>query len=392
MRLYFDFARYFANFRGVSTACFLAVILSASSVNTLMAGSEDLFYPMRTDWSESNGKVNLSVYVFNDLDESGEYDLGDRAMSGIATGIRQSGIPFSISRSNGNGFANFDASSFDESAIIDAAGSYEFEVFSPPGWYISTGNQVQQREVIALPGSLAGLILSAPLEPVGLVRYKFVRGTYSLPSAGFLKLEKNGAVVAQAELAPGEEFLWPVEPGQYKLVSEAGSRPVHVGQYPVDIGKVTAFPPSTAFGNIVHFEDMAAGGLEKAPSGYGGLNWFNLNIMENNYMPDSVGTVNGATSGINIVYTSSGHPASIYRDSPFDFIGVNLTLAWPRSEGEMLEFRFFQGDNLALTDSIGLSAYGPITYQPLLSGITRIELSTPHYWQAVLDDLIVITP
>lgn len=358
----------------------------------VFSGPNDLFYPSRSDWEQSNGKVNISIFVFNDLNENGIYDLGDRALSGIATGLSQNDEPITIARSNGNGFANYATSVLDESAVLDQAGRFEFEVFSPPGWRISTQNQTQFRQLSEIPGSIAGLGLSEMLEPVGLVRYKFIRGTFSMPTGAELLLLQDGATIARANLSPGEQFLWPVERGVYELVSGAVRRSVKVGDNPVDIGILSPSPLALADGQMINFDDMAASGLQKAPNGYGGLSWFNLNIMGANYTPDSIGYVNGATSGNNILYTSSGHPATIYADEAFDFISANLTLGWPEAETEELVFEYYRGDELVMTDRIGLSAFGPINYQPRIQGVTRIKLSTAHYWQAALDDLVIYQP
>lgn len=372
---------------GLLTGCLLMAFFGGPALSQ----SDDFFYPTRTDWTKSTGKTNFSIFVFNDLNANGEYDLGDRAISNIATGLAQNGTPLSLSRSNINGFANYAASISHENAPLHSAGSYDFEVFAPPGWRITTQNKVQTRELFPVEGSNAGLGMAEMLHPVGLARIRFIRGTYSLPQSGELTLLQNGAVIAQATLAPGEEFIWPVAEGRYALVSGEARREVVVGAYPVDIGSFTAAGNTMPQPRLIDFENMAPSGLQKAPNGYGGLDWFNLNIMASFELDNGVGYINGATSGQNILYTSSGLPAWIGADTPFDFVGVNLTLGWPQAEGEEALFRFYRGDDLVLQDHIGLSAYGPITYQPNISGVTRIDISTQHNWQLVLDDVRIHT-
>ncbi|NOR64278.1 MAG: hypothetical protein GQ535_17550 [Rhodobacteraceae bacterium] len=346
---------------------------------------------MRSDWSRSTGETNLSIFVFNDLNGNGRYDIGDRAMSGIVTGLSQNGTPISVSRTNINGFANYAASSSHASVPLSALGAYDFEVFVPPGWRVSTENKVQQRDIIPVEGSNAGLGMAEMLHPVGLERYKFIRGTYGLGSTGTLQLMQNGITIAEVDISPAQEFLWPVDPGVYEIVSGETRREVRVGAYPVDIG---TFATTQRFGmqnRVIGFENMAPSGLQKTPNGYGGLNWFNLNIVASAKLPDDIGYANGATSGYNVLYTSSGHPGWIEADTSFDFIDINLTVAWPQAEGEEAFFSFYRGNELVLQDHIGLSAYGPITYQPLISGITRVEISSQHNWQVVIDDLRVST-
>jgi len=383
-----DRLRHIYNLRIGPTALSLLAMVCGGPV---FSGTADLFYPTRLDWANSTGETNISIYVFNDLNGNGLYDLGDSAMADIATGLSQNATPLSVARTNINGFANYAASSSQVSVPLSSPGPYDFEVFVPPGWRVSTQNRVQHRDITLIEGSNAGLGMAEMLHPVGLERYKFIRGTYGLAASGRLQLLQNGLIVAEADLAPAEEFLWPVDPGIYELVSGGIRRDVRVGAYPVDIG---TFATAQSFGNgerVIDFENMAPSGLQKAPNGYGGLNWFNLNILASFNLPNNIGYINGATSGHNVLYTSSGHPGWIAAEYPFDFIGINLTVAWPKAEGEEALFSFYRGDELVLQDHIGLSAYGPISYQPLVSGITRVEISTQHNWQVVLDDLRVNT-
>ncbi len=111
---------------------------------------------------------------------------------------------------------------------------------------------------------------------------------------------------------------------------------------------------------------------------------------------NNIGYINGTTSGNHILYSSSGHPAEIYLDQAFDFISVNLSVAWPKGEDEdedeEVVFEFYREETLIRRDSIGLSAYGVIAYQPRIAGITRVRLATKHNWQLVLDDLVVNNP
>ncbi len=372
---------------GLLALCLLAI----GGSGPVFSGVDDLFYPMRSDWSQSTGKTNLSIYVFNDLNGNGIYDLGDRALSNIATGLSQNQTPASVARTNINGFANYAASTSHSSAPIALPGLYSFEVFVPPGWRVSTQNRVQLRELTLVTGSGAGLGMAEMLHPVGLERYKFIRGTYNMPAAGPLALLQNGTIIAETTLAPDEEFLWPVAPGTYTLASGSTQRSVQVGAYPVDIGTFSPLPTANGPSRSIGFENMAPSGLQKAPNGYGGLNWFNLNIISSTNLDSNIGYVNGATSGHNILYNSSGHAGTIYADTPFTFAAVNLSVAWPSAEGETAIFSFYRGDTLVLQDRIGLSAYGPITYQPKVAGITRIELSTAHNWQLVIDDIAVNT-
>ena len=355
------------------------------------ADSDELFYQMRQDWSESTGSTNISIFTFNDLNGNGIYDLGDRAFAGVATGLRRNGAPVYTARTNINGFANYPASLSAAHAPLSEAGPYEFEVFTPPGWRITTQNRAQSRNLVRVEGSNSGVGLAEMLHPVGVARYLFIRGTYDMPEAGDLVLYQESKVIARASLTPGEQFLMPVNGGHYSLESAGTRRLVRVTTLPVDIGKINKAPLSEQEGRLIDFENMAPSGLQKAPNGYGGLGWFNLNIMTAFSTSRGFGYLNGATSGANILYNSSGHAATISSGTPFDFISANLSVAWPKAEGEDVEFRFFRGDDLVLRDNIVLSAYGPVEYHPQIAGITRVEIATMHNWQLVIDDLRVST-
>lgn len=371
----------------LSAICWLVSALGTP----VYSGPNDLLYPLRQDWSQSDSGINISSYVFNDQNENGTYDLGDRAFADIVVSLGQGGLPLAAVRTNINGFANFTASTTKEDAPLSAPGTFEFTVVPPPGWRVTTDNLTQLRELISIQGSIAGVGLHEMMIPVGLSRKKFIRGTYRGDGAGQLELRQGDKVVARASLAPGEQFFWPVKRGEYMLVTNGHSRRVTVGNNPVDIGLAGVGKTADGQGRTIDFEGGAPSGLNKTPNGYGGLNWFNLNIMRSDFTPDSVGYINGATSGNHIVYTSSGHPSRIYADAPFDFHSINISAAWPKSEGEEVVFAYFNDDGLIFRDSIGLSAYGPINYQPLIKGVTLIEISTVHYWQMVIDDVVVTT-
>ncbi len=312
-------------------------------------------------------------------------------MVNIAVSLPQNRTPVAANRTNLNGFANFQASTTLEKSPLSSAGNYEFSTLIPRGWRVTTGNQTQQRELIAIVGSPAGLGLVKMLTPVGITRNKFIRGTYLGEMDGHIELQQNGKPVATADVTENDQFIWSVKRGEYTLITNGEPRPVVVGDYPVDIGLAGVPVADGLNGRKIDFETGAPTGLNKAPNGYAGLNWFNLNIMRSDHTPGSIGYANGTTSGNHILYTSSGHPGRIYADNPFSLLTVNLSAAWPGSEGEEAIFNYYRDDVLVLTDTIGLSAYSPISYQPMIEGITRVEISTKHYWQMVIDDLVVIT-
>ena len=170
------------------------------------------------------------------------------------------------------------------------------------------------------------------------------------------------------------------------------TRRVSVSAYPVDLGLLDStrgvLDPNRRT-EIIDFDNVNPRGLRKIPSGYAGLNWFNLNAIARDFTRMGQGYVNGNTSGDHTAYVSGGYPALIYSDTPFDFVGVHLSTAWLSAEGDSAIIEVWRGDDLVAQDSVTLSALSPVFYNPCLPAITRIRLMSEHYWQIVLDDLVI---
>ena len=354
-------------------------------------GLKHALYNIGTDKIGDRERLDISAYIFHDVNRNGVYDLGDRSMSDVVVAVGKGGAAVAAIRSNVNGFANFPTSSYLEDASIKETGFYEFSVISPPGTKVTTGNTLQIIEVIEIPDT--GRVLGAVRmpDPIGIAPYTFVRGTFSGALPAKATLLQNDEVLNSANIQPDGQFLVPIAPGEYIIRISDLERPVYVKNIPVDIGLMQNININDYVPNVLDFEGIAPLGLQKIPNGYGGLGWFNLNAMSTQMTLGSIGYQNGATSGTTIAYTSSGHPADIYLEDGFDFLGANLTISWPEGEGEQVKFEYFRGEKMVRTDTIGLSAYGPISYQPMISDITRVSITSLHYWQVVLDDLIIVT-
>jgi hypothetical protein len=51
--------------------------------------------------------------------------------------------------------------------------------------------------------------------------------------------------------------------------------------------------------------------------------------------------------------------------------------------------RAYRGEELVAEDSFALSHLGPVYFQADYLDISRLELTTAHYWQFVVDDLAI---
>jgi hypothetical protein len=350
-------------------------------------------YAARSDWTKAGGRLNYSSFVFLDVNRDGRYSVGDRPMAGVKVRLRRGSMLASM-RTNANGFANFKMSATKRRAVIRQPGWYDFVVSVPEGWTATGGNAVQSVEFHLIPGSVAGLGTDEMLQPVGLAPPRSVGGRLAPEDRIEVAALKGDTVLERAEISGQAEFRCPVpESADAVAVSAAGAeRRFPIAGYPIDVGKLDSKRGMVHAGRAIetiNFDAVNTRGLRKIPSGYAGLNWFNLNAMARDYTAGSEGYINGNTSGDHVAYTSSGHPAEVWSEKPFDFIGVALAGAWLKAEGEVATIESWRGNELIASDEIALSALCPIHYMPMLADITRIRFSTAHYWQMVVDDLMI---
>lgn len=350
-------------------------------------------YAPRRDWTKSRGKLNYSSFVFLDANRDGIYSVGDRPMGGIMVRLTRGGRCVRSARTNSNGFANFETSVRSRGVPIREPDTYAFTVSVPPGWVATTGNAVQERAFKLLPGSPSGIIADEMVKPVGLAPIRFVSGaTASVPAT--LCLLRGESELLRQRLDAGTRFRVEVPDQADRLVVEGEGigRGLMLSSYPTDIGVIEPRrTPIAAAATLetIGFDDVNPRDLRKVPCGYAGLNWFNLNAMSRDFGGNHHGYVNGNISGDHILYTSSGHPAEFWSEQPFGFHSVMLASAWLGSEGETAMIQSWRGDDLVAQDEVVLTALTPVHYAPMLSGITRVRFTTAHFWQMVVEDLVL---
>ncbi|GLQ79005.1 hypothetical protein GCM10007881_25220 [Mesorhizobium huakuii] len=348
-------------------------------------------YAVRTDWERSTGTVNYSSFVYFDADRDGTYGMGDRPMAGIVVRLfdGQGGFVASA-RTNNGGFANFAMSTSSADAVIRTPGTYRFAVSVPPGWRSPSANETQSQDFRLASGSPAGLVSQDLPEPVGLAPARSLAGRMAADSTATLSVMADGQILQTLVLASGSPFRLDLD-GSGDTVAIAGGgldRQLALSPYPTDLGLLSpqTLPIGAALPTI-GFDDVTGRGFRKIPCGHTGLQWRNLNAMAQDHTKGSEGYVNGNVSGDHVAYTSSGYPAEFSRETPFGFHSVLLSAAWLKSEGEIALIECWLGDQLVASDQLALSALTPLHYAPMLKAITRVRLSTKHYWQMVLDDL-----
>lgn len=371
------------------------------------------YYKDRTDWFPVNaGNANVSHYVFHDVNRNGIYDIGDKPLIQFAIRLTREDGSWAVRRSNLNGFVNFYNAIVDEDSEaakkveIRKPGVYTYEIILPDGWYVTTQNAVQKITYTELPGTRAGIVCDTVPVPIGVAQILTVSGS-------IVKKNENGTVdvannsdveVIVTSPAGKQEQIQLNDQGQYSFVGEPGIWKVNyhssLGNHerifelktaPVKACRVVLGSEENNIGhktivNIVDFENITNRTVQKTPNGVGGVNWKNLNIIH--HMFEGEGYSNGTVSGEYVAYNTSGYPVTIELPEGFDFYGAYFTAAWLHNgQGETLEVKAWRDDQLIADEEFKLSALGPFWLDADFRNITKLVLSTKHYWQFVVDDM-----
>jgi hypothetical protein len=368
------------------------------SVFDASAQTQEPYYAKRTVWdSYTGGDLNISGFVFRDLNRNGIYDLADRPMANVVFELVGPAGLQAITRSNINGFANFRMSALMKDADIVERGSYEYRTKIPPGWILTTGNAVQSTSFEIFPGSPADMVSSTPASPVGLAPILRIEGRAATPVT-LLATAPNGTK-RPVILDDDGHFTIPATPGSWllqiidKLNGRQVQRAVIVGRVPIRLSTISfsnlTRDRTARVNHTVQFDDLIkAVSIVEIPTGYGDLGWHNW-VVTHRLMYGGEGYINTTNSGEFVAYNSSGHPVRIYREKPFDFRGGYFGVAWANAEGETLTIRAWRNNELIYEDSLPLSTLGPTFFDADYRSVTRIEFATSHFWQFVCDDLSI---
>ncbi len=352
------------------------------------------------DWWRNRGtELNISCFVYRDVNRNGIYDMADRPYAGLPVALLRPKGDVVESFSNISGFTNFAMSARKWAAPINEPGSYRVEARPPKGWSVTSRNGEQEFSFARLDGSPAGLIAERTLIPVGVAPDLTIAGTVAVD---------RGPVTIRAVSPTGDleyprveasgAFAFPAGAGEWQLTFSQGAaqlvRRVTVRDYAVVLSRVTvdaAEPPARPEALVVDFDSLTPSDtLYEIPRGYAGLDWYNW-VATHQKMYKSEGMINGTTSSEYFAYNSSGHPATISRTQPFDLAGTYLGVAWPAAERFDVEVKAWRGNQVAYTDRLRASTAGPVYFDADYRGITRVEMRSLGYWQVVLDDLVYRT-
>jgi hypothetical protein len=353
------------------------------------AGGADNPYAKRVWGAFNGGDMNTSLLVFRDLNRNGIFDMGDRPMPHVAVELGKPDKRTHREWTNVSGFANFRMSVIGRDREVTDPGHYSFQVLPPPGWSVTTGNARQESDYVVMPGAPGDLIALKTTHPVGLAADLTISGV-AAPGSTVGASGPQG-VSQSAQAGADGRFSISVTPGEWQIEMSPDKkiRKVTVAEAPVILSTIPqrSAPddkPLPAL-HVVGFDDlMTTAAVFEVPSGYGGLNWYNLVAMHQRFT-GGPGYINTTVSGEYIAYNSSGHPAQVFSDKPFDFVGASFGAGWDDAEGETLLVKAWRGEDLAYEDELPLSAMGPVYFAADYRRITRIEIKTLHYWQAAID-------
>ena len=372
----------------------VAVVGLALPFGPSHAWDADSYYPKR-DWSAFNGgEMNTSLLTFRDVNRNGVYDLGDQPMPHVAVELRKPDGRTTMDWTNVDGFANFRMSVLKRDREVVDPARYAFGVVPPPGWSITTANGVQESDYVVLPGAPGNMIALATTHPVGLAPDLTIGGVAAAGSS--VSITGPDGAVTSVNVGADGRFSVAATPGAWQVDVASGQtgaserRDVVVASAPIVLsapaGKIEADAAPLPTLHVAGFDDlMTRSGVFEIPSGYGGLDWYNLVAVHQRFY-GGPGYINGTVSGEFVAYNSSGHPAAVSSGKPFDFVGAYFGVGWDGAEGETLIVKAWRGEAAAYEDRIALSATGPVYFAADYRRITRVEISTEHYWQAVIDD------
>jgi len=361
----------------------------------------------------AHGHLNVSLFVYRDLGRTGSHEVRDRPLAGVAVVLESPHGPPIMRRSNIHGFVNFTNA---PSSILDAdvtmEGTHHLRLVPPPGWTVTSNNAAQsityRRDPTTRPGILADRVPS----PVGLAPVPDVSGTFGLPLSGFSDPTEELPPIPSnvwaidslggyhdIEVSNSGSFATRLEPGPWTLSLQPPAAPEVIRRFRVGLGPIRLIGLGSTGAKLdpmpltctLDPQMFTTSRIGKMPNGVLGLDWNNFVPVEN-YFYEGEGYVNTSLFGRYVGYNTSGYPVTISSDRSFDLVGGFFGVAWASGEGEELIIKAWRDEELVHKSSSRLSAFGPLWIDADLRHIDRVEFSTQHYWQFVVDGLQLRVP
>lgn len=347
--------------------------------------------PEKKEADDANDGINISRFVFRDLDRNGRYDLGERPYAGLDVELSGPGRTPVRRSSNIAGFANFRMALGNTDRDINAAGALTFAAIAPPGWAITTSEKQADTMAIERPGSPGGLVVDPLLPLIGVAPELSISGRAE--AGARIRLVgpdgKTGEVTADADgrfSAPSTPGVWTVDWTPDNGAEDV--RRIAVGQWAVFAARpLAAQPEARARAAVADFDALTPSDtLFEIPDGYAGVGWRNW-VATHQKLYRGEGYINAAVSGEYVAYNSSGHPAKIHADKPFDFVGAFIGVAWPQGAKADIVVSAWRGEEKIAEERLRGRSEGAQWFDADWRGVTRVEFSHDNYWQIVLDDV-----
>ena len=134
-------------------------------------------YKKRTNWYPAEGtNLNISHYVYHDMNRNGIYDIGDKPLVQFAIKMTRPDGTTVIRRSNLNGFTNFTNSMISSPVDVSEPGEYTFELIVPDGWKTTSNNKIQTVNYRKGTTERSSIIADKVPIPVGVIQEPKISG------------------------------------------------------------------------------------------------------------------------------------------------------------------------------------------------------------------------
>ena len=368
----------------------LLIFISVSILNSSSATAAQ-----RENWK-------ISCYAYRDVNRDGIFDMGDRPYAALPIKMHRPDGTYRTLNSNIDGFANFVVEFGNKKeAQIHEPGTYKVEALPPPGWISTSEMDRQTLHMLRLPDAPGGMFVKDTCRPIGVAPNLKITGTFSIAENDAIDefevflTDSDGKTFNVPHSNSGYfEFAgypsrWMLEvrnaqgEGVYSRQVELKDAAVLLGQ--MDLADPWLDKPESDV-ETVHFDNLTiSDSLFEIPAGYHGLNWLNWISVHNRFY-FGAGYVNATVSSEYIAYNSSGTPALIWSDEPFDFVGTYISVAWTRGEEKDVVVSAWRGDELVHQDRMRLSRAGPVYFAAGYQQITKLEFRSLIYERITIDD------
>ena len=89
-----------------------------------------------------------------------------------------------------------------------------------------------------------------------------------------------------------------------------------------------SFAASSAYAQVINFDDLPSDTPTRISNGYAGLNWDNFYVLDGTKYLPGIGYQNGIVSSPNVAFNAYGSPATISNPNGFNLVSGYFNGAW----------------------------------------------------------------